>query len=272
MSHATAQPPTDQDYAQFVRRVQALTGIDLTAYKPDQMRRRLGSLMYQRGIKTFTDYAAVLAREPDRLKEFTDFFTINVSEFFRDPPKWEQLRSLLPALLRSRPRLSIWSAGCSIGAEPYTLAMLLSELTPTTQHKILATDIDRTILNRAQRGEDYREAELRHLPATHRQRFFSRSGPDSYAITDELRRRVTYQRHNLLADRYPSDCDLILCRNVVIYFTDEAKAGIYRRFQAALQPQGLLFVGATEIIMQAQVLGLRTVINSFYTPSGHSAS
>jgi chemotaxis protein methyltransferase CheR len=258
----------DADYAAFQRRVLAITGVDLTCYKPEQMRRRLGSLMAKHGVTSFVQYAALLAKDGARLKEFQDFFTINVSEFFRDKTKWEELRALLQKKLRARPVLKVWSAGCSIGAEPYSVAMLLAELTPGARHTIVATDIDRKTLERAARGDGYSANELRNVPPALLGKFFRRGADDLYTASDDLRRRVTFKPHNLLAGAYERDCDLILCRNVVIYFTDEAKAGIYRRFAEALHPQGVLFVGATEVIMQARDLGLQSIATSFYTRIG----
>ena len=139
----------DNDYATFVLRVRRLVGVDLAGYKPEQMRRRLLALAQRHGQESLAGFAATMAREPAALSAFKNFFTINVSEFLRDPPRWIALMSdVLPQLLRgagSRP-LKIWSAGCSYGAEPYTLALLLAEQTPAPPFTMLATDIDETIL------------------------------------------------------------------------------------------------------------------------------
>jgi len=268
MSRPAATTIIDDDYAVFQRKVLSITGIDLACYKPEQMRRRLGALMNRHGVTSFVQYANLLSRDPVRLKEFQDFFTINVSEFFRDRPKWDELRLLLQKKLKTRPRLKVWSSGCSIGAEPYSVAMLLAELSPLSHHTIVATDIDRKILERAMRGDGYAPNELRNVPAAQLAKYFTRGANGLYAVTEELRRRVSFKPHNLLTDSYEQGCDLILCRNVVIYFTDEAKTAIYRRFAQSLHPQGILFVGATEVIMQARDLGLQSLATSFYTPLG----
>jgi chemotaxis protein methyltransferase CheR len=261
----TAPAPRDDDYAHFQRKVLVLTGVDLTAYKAEQMRRRLGNLMARVGARGFVDYAAMLARDPERLREFADFFTINVSEFYRDPKRWDELRGLLHGLLRDRPVLKIWSAGCSIGAEPYSVAMLLADLSPLTRHTIIATDIDRAVLERARRGDRYTAADVRHVPPGLARRFLTARADGTHAVREDLRQRVIFKPHDLLSSPYERECDLILCRNVVIYFTDEAKRAIYRRFRESLTPRGLLFVGATEVIMHGREIGLEGVMTSFYT-------
>ena len=254
----------DLEYAAFVRRVRTLTGLDLEQYKAPQMRRRLGALLARTGVPSLTQYAHLLERDPARRQEFLDFCTINVSEFFRDRERWDALqRSVLPELLRERPALQAWSAGCSNGAEPYSLAILLEELAPGRPHRLLATDVDRTVLARAMAGADYTAADLRNVdPARRRRWFVERAG--RYAIVPALRRHVQFRAHDLLRDRFESGFDLILCRNVVIYFTEEAKAALYARFAQALRPGGVLFVGGTEIVSGAASLALESFLVSFY--------
>lgn len=268
MTAPAAPAIVDADYAAFQRKVRVVTGIDLTCYKSDQMRRRLGGLMGRHGVGSFAQYAELLSRDQARLQEFKDFFTINVSEFFRDRPRWDELRGILQQRLATRPHLKIWSAGCSIGAEPYTLAMLLADLAPHARHTIIATDIDRTTLARAMRGDRYNPSEVRQIPPALLARFFTRDQEGLYTVSDDLRRHITFKQHDLLSSPYERACDLICCRNVVIYFTDEAKNGIYRRFAESLVPGGLLFVGGTEIIMQARDLGFQSRSTSFYIRIG----
>jgi chemotaxis protein methyltransferase CheR len=257
----------DADYAGFVRRVRPLTGIDLNGYKPEQMRRRLLSLALRHGAPTLTAFAELMARDEAALTAFKNFFTINVSEFLRDPSRWNDLtRHVLPGLLQESGRgaLRIWSAGCSYGAEPYTLAMLLEEISPGKPHQITATDIDETILARAHRGAGYIEADLRHVDGVRRERFFLKDADGSYRVKDALKARVRFVRQDLLAEVPGSGLDLIVCRNVVIYFTDEAKQALYERMYGALRPGGVLFVGGTEIVAGAREVGLDPFLTSFY--------
>lgn len=253
----------DMAWSYFKRHVREIAGIDLSAYRESQMRRRLGQMMMRRNLPSWVEYVRALRDDPATLAEFRDFFTINVSEFFRQPERYDALRRrYLPRLVQERRRLVIWSAGCSIGAEPYSLAMLLAEQCES-RHRLLATDIDDTVLARARGGRGYSDADVRHVPAEFRERYLVRNA-DTYDVTDEIISMVEFRRHDLLHDAYPENCDLIVCRNVVIYFTEEAKRAMYTRFYEALRPGGLLFVGGTEIVTDARDLGFEHEETSFY--------
>jgi chemotaxis protein methyltransferase CheR len=263
-SNSTAQLTGDLNYMVFRRKVKALIGIDLDDYKSEQMTRRLNTIMVRCGAKNLADYARMLEHDSKRLKEFADYLTINVSEFFRDPDRFTYLQTMvLPGLLSFRNRLNIWSAACSIGAEPYTLAMILEELSPNMNHRILATDIDERILLRAQNGNDYRQQDVHNVPPRLLKKYFTQSG-DFFAVADSIRRRPTFKKHNLLNDSFEEDFDLIVCRNVVIYFTQEAKDKLFARLTRALRPGGILFLGATEIIQTPSQIGLESIRPSFY--------
>ena len=146
----------DLGYSVFERTVQRLTGVDLASYRPGQMRRRLDVLLRRVGATGFVEYARMLERDPARLQEFRDYFTINVTSFFRDAERFTFLEStVLPSLLSEPRSLQVWSAACSIGAEPYSVAILLRELAPLLRHKIVATDVDVTIVDRAHRADGY---------------------------------------------------------------------------------------------------------------------
>ncbi|MBI3964331.1 MAG: protein-glutamate O-methyltransferase CheR [Chloroflexi bacterium] len=257
---------TDLGYAYFQRTVRSLIGVDLSQYQQNQMRRRLDALMQRVGAKSFLDYGRLLERDPQRLQEFRDYFTINVSEFFRDADRFRYLESrVLSELLATKASLRIWSAGCSVGAEPYSVAMILRDLAPRGAHRILATDVDATILARARRGDGYTRDLLRQVTPNRLARYFT---PDvetgAYAVKPEVKTLVDFREHNLLGPGPGQGFDLILCRNVVIYFTAAAKAELYQRFVDALRPGGILFVGGTEIVPDSQKFGLNPAGPSFY--------
>ncbi len=259
----TALTP-EQDYEYFQKKLFARFGIDLHAYKPEQMRRRLIVLMQRHNLHQFTLYFRLLETSKEALAEFRDFFTINVSEFFRDTEKFNELKThVLPQLLATRPQLRIWSAGCSYGAEPYTVALLLREVAPGRTHVIQGTDIDDTILERARAGDSFTDNDVRNVPAGFRP-FFSQTAPGKHAIAPEIRRLVTFQKHDLTHDPASGQFDLILCRNVVIYFTDEAKLNIYGKFFNALRPGGVLFIGATETVPPSKDLPFKNFRLGFY--------
>ena len=197
-----------------------------------------------------------------------DFITINVSEFYRDARQFELLiKDLFPMLLAKSKRLNVWSAGCSHGGEAYSIAMELENATPGVNHRILATDVDATVLKRAAAGGPYTSADVRNVNAITLRRFFTlREG--RYWLSPEMAKRVTFRRHNLLSDTSETGFDLIVCRNVAIYFTDVAKEKINRGFHRSLKPGGVLFIGGTETLLRAGDLGLERFLPSFYIKSG----
>ncbi|MFB5083653.1 CheR family methyltransferase [Symbiobacterium thermophilum] len=250
-------------YPVFQRTVLKLTGIDLDCYKGTQMERRLQTIMRRAGVRDLAEYARLLQTAPARVKEFQDFLTINVSEWLRNPDKFEELQQvILPELLKRNPVLRIWSAGCSNGAEPYSVAMLLDEIDPFGRHQIWATDLDAEILKVARAGV-YQEKDIRNVSPERRAKYFT-PVEEGFRVVDRLKARVRFEQHNLLSDPFPKDFDLILCRNVVIYFTEEAKDELYRKFHAALKPGGILFVGGTESLLKARELGFASASPFFY--------
>jgi chemotaxis protein methyltransferase CheR len=253
----------DLGYSLFCRKFSALTGIDLSSYRVNQMQRRVLAYLARVGVADYMAFHKILEREPDKLKDFLDYMTINVSEFFRNPDRFEDLREdVLPRLLTRRGKLRVWSAGCAGGAEPYSVAIILDEIAPAAGAEIVATDIDATILERARRGW-FPANEVRNVGPARLSRYFTVEG-GGFVVTPEIRRRVTFERHDLLDDAYPSGCDLIMCRNVVIYFVDESKERVYQRFWQALRPGGFLFVGGTETIFRAVEKGFTLVSPFFY--------
>jgi chemotaxis protein methyltransferase CheR len=250
-------------YERLAREVRGLLGIDLNQYKPAQVWRRVNGFAAARGL-TDSDVLVARARQDGALRQaFLDMLTINVSEFFRNPEAWELLvdRHLRP-ILRGPGQVRIWSAGCSLGYEPFTLAMLVREIAPTAAVRILASDLDETTLARA-RVATYTEAQLAGVSQARRARFFRPDG-DKWQVKPELVSMVTFRRHDLLKDGYEKSFDLICCRNVVIYFTEQAKLDLYRHFSEALRPGGVLFLGATESIPSARVVGLEPAGLTFY--------
>ena len=156
----------------------------------------------------------------------------------------------------------IWSAACSTGEEPYTMAMILSKFFPLSKIKILATDIDEKAIARAKLGI-YPERSLNEVPEDMKRKYFIREG-SGYVLSEDIKRTVSFKKHNLLADSYGSFFDLIICRNVLIYFTEEAKDIIYHRFSKALKSEGILFVGSTEQIFNVNRYGLEVEDTFFY--------
>lgn len=255
--------PDDRDWELFKQKFNAKSNIDLNQYKANQMQRRITNLMTRHNVKTYMEFYALIEKDPKMFSDFVEYLTINVTEFFRTPEKFSELeQKVLPELLSKNSRLSIWSAGCSIGAEPYSLAIILDSLTPRVRHRILATDLDIEILAKAKKGV-YTTNEMKNLSQSREKNYFKIEG-GKYYVSDDIKSRIEFKRHNLLLDRFESGFDLILCRNVVIYFTEEAKDKLYRRFYDALKPGGVLFVGGTEAILNFRDMGYTSYLPFFY--------
>lgn len=254
----------DLELAAFVRRMRRLTGLDLSAYKREQMRRRLSGVMTRTGTRNLVELVGLLERDPSRVDEVRDQLTINVSEFFRDPDRFQYLEShVLPAIIRESRKPVIWSAGCSNGSEPYSLAMILADLMPHGGYRIVASDIDRGILAQARAGNAYRSADVRNVSKARLARHFRQEG-DRYAVLDPIKRRIEFRHHNLLADPFERELDLIVCRNVMIYFTEEAKSALFGRMARALREGGVLFIGGTETLSHEQAGSFVSIATGFY--------
>lgn len=251
------------DYEQFVSQMYRKTGIDLSLYKEQQMRRRLTSLRNKRGFRTFNEYYASMEKDDGMLEELVDRMTINVTEFYRNPRRWDVLRDrVIPKLIKNKRQINIWSAACSTGEEPYSLAILLRENFPQIKANIIATDLDDKALAKAKQGV-YAEQSLKALPEDKKAKYFTFKN-NQYYINNDMKQMINFKKHNLLKDAYPKNMDLIVCRNVLIYFTDEAKDFVYTNFSKSLIDDGVLFVGSTEQIFNPDAYGFSLFDTFFY--------
>lgn len=250
-------------YEIFKEKIYKKTGINLSLYKEKQMHRRLESLARRNNFNSFEDYFNAIDKNKELFDEFINYMTINVSEFYRNPEQWVVLeKDIIPKLMQGNANLKIWSAACSTGEEPYSLVMLLSKFMPLNKINIIATDIDKEAMSKAQTGI-YAEKSLKALPQEFINKYFDKVG-NSYSIKSEIKNRVTFRQHNLLKDSFVDSCDLIVCRNVMIYFTEEAKSDIYLKFSKSLKKDGILFVGSTEQIIMPNKYNLKPMKTFFY--------
>lgn len=251
------------DFNEFHKWVHKELGINLSAYKQEQLNRRINSLMTRVGIKSLEEYTRVIKTNTEQKQKFLDFITINVTEFFRNPELFTELeKQISKELLPKSSSLKIWSAACSIGCEPYTIGIILDKLSPTGRHNIIATDIDNTILGKAKIGE-YTSNEIKGVTSTDLNKYFTFKD-DKYYINNKIKNMITFKKHDLILDRYDSNFDLIVCRNVVIYFNNDIKQEIYKKFSNSLKKGGLLFVGATESIYNYRDYGFEKASTFIY--------
>ena len=253
---------SDQDFQRIRRIINQVAGISLADGKRELVYSRLSRRLRQRGFRRFADYCDYLepGDDEDELREFVNALTTNLTSFFREPHHFEFLANeLLPALMRSRGlnnrRIRIWSAGCSTGEEPYSIAIVLREVLPNVgwDAKILATDLDSNVLATAERGI-YEWSRVKDLSESRLRRWFQK-GRNAQAgwvrVAPALRDLITFRQLNLMND-WPmrGPFDLIFCRNVVIYFDKATQAVLFERYADILVERGHLFVGHSESLFK----------------------
>ena len=255
MSIAAAPAAGKDEYVRFCEGIRTIAGLDLLQYKREQMERRLRSFAQRLGMASLGDYLVVLRQDAVELDRFLDRVTINVSQLWRNPEQWAMLGAdVIPRLAETR-RIRIWSAGCSHGAECYTIAAVCLESTHGVRVEVKGTDIDPRMLERARAGV-FSEDDTRTVPAASMSRWFE-AAEGGWRAKPELRRVVSFDRGDLLSMPVPTGSyDLVLCRNVVIYFNEEVRDELHRRLAASLRSGGYLVVGSTERVSGAGELGL----------------
>lgn len=238
----------NNEYSDFVIRFRGMTGIDLYSYSQPQIMRRLTSYQQKYSIDSLEELLGALASDPLVLKDFIARLTINTSDFFRDREYWQALRVKTASLAGARLPLRFWSAGCATGEEPYSLAFMLFGLLPRRSREILASDLSHRALTVAAEGV-YPKKALKNLSSEEIGLFFYPIDSNNFKVKDFLREGIEFFQHNLLADPFPTNLDVVLCRNVIIYFKEAAKRKIIAGIARQLNPGGLLFIGGSEQIL-----------------------
>ncbi len=250
---------TDDVLRNILEQVSRQANIDFRPYKSSTILRRISRRMAVTHCNTMHDYLDYLKAYPQEVGELVKAFLINVTQFFRDPDAFAYLKSeILPKLIaRARERdhiLRFWTAGCATGEEPYSLAVLLSDLLggelSEWSIKIFATDLDEAAINFARRGL-YSENLLKEMPAEYRDHFFERVD-HGYRLSKTLRQMVIFGQQDLSRSAPFPRIDLVLCRNVLIYFTPELQEYVLNQFAFSLYPGGYLLLGKAETVRPLQ--------------------
>lgn len=247
----------DAGFAELASLITRKVGVTLGAYKDKCLRRRIAVRMRACGVHTFADYGEVLRHRPEESERLKDALTINVTRFYRNRETWDVLRSRFLADLwqQRQGRLDVWSAGCSSGEEPYTIAMCVAALCDDHRRgswldrlTVHATDIDRESLAQAQAAV-YRPEAFQETPAEFVARY-TVATDNGVGIAPALRRRVDVRRFDLIREPAPvSAYDVVFCRNVVIYFDRPTQEQLFAAFAGALRPGGLLVLGKVETLL-----------------------
>lgn len=251
----------NSEYKDFVHTFHSLSGFDLSFYNQAQMYRRLMSFGQQHGCSTLKDLLDLLRVDHQLRRKCLSKLTVNVTEFYRDKEYWEQLKDNVTRL--SKLPLRVWSAGCATGEEAYSLAFMLRNMFPNNGYELLASDIDTEVLSAAKAGI-YKKRDLKGLEQKQLDLFFTNVDNELFQVHSRYRDKIKFFKQDLIKDLYPPNLNLILCRNVIIYFTESAKQIVFEKMAYALVPGGLLFIGASEQIRQPEQHGLQQMDTYFY--------
>lgn len=238
-----------EEYAALLEKIEREHAVPCAGYKDRCIRRRIGVRMRANGLHTFSEYSNLLDRSAGEWDKLLAALTINVTRFFRDASAFAALENeAIPELSRTfSDTLDVWSAGCSHGQEPYSLAMAMAERVGLDRFRVEATDVDVESLAAA-RTARYSPESIADIPESRRKLWLS--GDEHAQIGSALRARVTVLRHDLLRDPIAEQrFHLIVCRNVIIYFSRDAQAALFERLYRALKPGGVLMLGKVETLL-----------------------
>ncbi len=243
----------DRGFVVFQKRIFKERGLDLSQYREKCLKRRIDVRLRAIGAHTYTDYMAVLKKDPSEYDRLLDTLTINVTDFFRDRSTYRVIEeTVIPELVASKKKqgkkiIRVWSAACASGEEPYSMAILF--------HKILGkrigdylisiygTDIDEKVIEKAKRGE-YEAGAVSEVDERILKRYFKHNL--KYELKEGIKQMVRFKHHDLISDNPPGHLDIILCRNVLIYFSRDLQMRLFDKFCEALNRGGYLILGKTE--------------------------
>ncbi|MBI5805201.1 protein-glutamate O-methyltransferase CheR [candidate division TA06 bacterium] len=245
---------TDPQLMELAKMINADTGFDILQYKERPLKRRLAVRLRACQLSTYPEYARRLAQDKSEYPKLLDALTINVTNFYRNPETFKAISARVMPLLAGQADqnspLTIWSAGCSSGEEPYSLAILWREFSGGSginrPCRIIATDIDRQSMEKARQGI-YDQNSMNEIPSELIKKYFKQNSKN-YHLDDGIKRMVEYRHFDLLEPSVFSGLDLILCRNVLIYFSRQAQEFIFDSFKKSLRPGGFLVLGKVETL------------------------
>jgi len=245
-------------FKKIINNIYHRRGVDFRHYRPKCLRRRIVVGMYDAKVNSFVEYLHFLIKYPEGYDNLLDRITINVSEFFRNPETFNAVRhKVIPKIIKAKKEIKassirIWSSGCATGEEPYSLAILLTEIMAELKEdikiRIYATDIDKEALNKAKVGI-YKEKSLKELKVYQINSYFQKTEQGLFAINPEFKTMVRFMHQNMISDEPLQRMDLIFCRNVTIYFSKELQKLVYNNFYKSLAPKGYIVAGKTESLM-----------------------
>lgn len=242
---------TDADFDKFRALIYKESGITFTATNRSILDSRIKEMLRTKNLATPMDYYALVTTNPDEMKKLLDHVTTNLTRFFRNQPHFDALKNyVVPNVLERKKTaldktIRIWSAGCSTGEEPYTIAMVMKEcLPPGYTFKIQASDLSLKSLMTAQQGF-YPDMRVDGIPPEYLKKYFTKV-EGGYQVNQELKNYISFDYHNLKNESGASNLDIVFCRNVIIYFDEAAQKAVIDRFWNAMANNSYLFIGHSE--------------------------
>lgn len=245
-------------------------GLDFTQYKEQSLLRRLHSRLYKYNTESYDEYLKILDSQPQEYNGLLNALTINVTEFFRNPESFEAIEKIvIPRVIFAKRAhhhkiIRAWSCGCSSGDEPYSLAMLFLEKLREARKNFLLTvigsDIDDEALKEA-KDMVYSKDRLRAINSSMLEKYFEEVDRDKFRLKSQARSLVRFRRHDIVKERPFMHCDIILCRNLMIYFNKQLQEEVLLKFYEALNPGGFLILGMVESLVGAAANAFEHVDN-----------
>lgn len=255
-------------FRDFIKQAANLLGYRWKRFRRDSIRRRVAGRMQRAGVSSYGSYLELLRSDPEEARAFASLFTITISRFYRDREVMEALPGLIRERLGGREPLRVWCSGAASGEEPLTVAILFSHfLGEFPEPEILATEIDPWCLERA-RAAVYPPGSLRELPRELLEKYFIREG-EGFRPREEIRRPVTYLRHNIVSGPPGEGFHLVFCRNLAYtYFQDALQIEVTKKLHRALVPRGILVVGVKDFLPRGAEGLFREVRRAVYERLG----
>jgi chemotaxis protein methyltransferase CheR len=243
---------SDADFELYRTLIYSESGITFTGANRSILESRLKERLREKNVSSVKDYFATISSNKEELKGFLDAITTNLTRFFRNQPQFDTLEKfIIPELINNIKKgtgnntIKIWSAGCSTGEEPYTIAMLLSEiLPPPWKFEIMASDISLKCLMTAKEGF-YGDNRMEGIPENYLKKYFEKVD-GGYHVHPDLQAKIKFDYHNLKNDSGQRGFDVLFCRNVIIYFDEAAQTAVMSRFWESMAPKSFLIIGHSE--------------------------
>lgn len=247
----------NKELLSILDQVYKVTGFDAQYYQPSTLKRRLERRLLATRSKNYREYLVYLKKNPLEYNKFLEALTINVTEFFRDKRIFHTLkRKILPDILEKtaankKKRIRIWSIGCSKGQEPYSLAIILKEILKNRSNRfqiiIHATDLNNSVIKQAKTAR-YEKSEIKNVPQKYLNKYFIKNNNNEFKIKNNIKKLVRFRQHDLIKGNSLGKFNLILCRNLFIFFTLELQKELIKKIHASLRKEGILVLGTSETV------------------------